>query len=86
MEAAARLYEVASGALRNALLFVEGIPAMRVIYSLVLLAVIVAAGRELYQYGRAASSSSPSFLISSMAGRTHSMATSCATKRSASIA
>jgi hypothetical protein len=47
METTARLYDVLSGALKSALLFVEGIPVMRVIYSLVLLAVIVAAGREL---------------------------------------
>jgi hypothetical protein len=46
METTARLYDVLSGALKSAFLFVEGIPVMRVIYSLVLLAVIVVAGRE----------------------------------------
>jgi hypothetical protein len=47
METTVRLYEIASGALRNALLFVQDTPVMRIIYSLVLLAVIVGAGREL---------------------------------------
>ena|ERR1700756_5190713 len=47
METTVRLYEIASGALRNALLLVQDTPVMRIIYSLVLLAVIVGAGREL---------------------------------------
>jgi len=47
METTARLYEVLSGAVKSALVFVESVPVMRIIYSLVLLAVIVAAGRGL---------------------------------------
>ena len=48
METTSRLYEVLAGALKSAFVFVEDVPVMRVIYSLVLLAVIVAAGRELF--------------------------------------
>src|SRR5713101_1052582 len=47
MDATVRFYDHVAGVLKSTLHFVESIPVMRVIYSLVLLAVIFAAGREL---------------------------------------